>query len=73
MLLQKYIFKNKQKFHFQRLREKLFAMGREMKNKGEKQRYIPLNAELQRIARRDKKAFLGDQCKERGKQNGKNR
>ena len=32
--------------------------------KGEKERYIHLNAEFQRIARRDKKGFLGDQCKE---------
>ena len=37
---------------------------REMKGKGEKERCIPLNAEFQRIARRDKKAFLSDQCKE---------
>ena len=37
---------------------------REVKGKGEKQRYILLNAEFQRIARRDKKAFLSDQCKE---------
>ena len=37
---------------------------REAKSKGEKQRYKHLNAELQRIARRDKKAFLRDQCKE---------
>ena len=37
---------------------------REEKSKGEKERYIHLNAELQRIARRDKKAFLSDQCKE---------
>ena len=37
---------------------------REMKAKGEKERYIHLNAEFQRIARRDKKAFLSDQCKE---------
>ena len=36
---------------------------REAKNKGEKERYTHLNAEFQRIARRDKKAFLGDQCK----------
>ena len=36
----------------------------EMKGKGEKERYIHLNAEFQRIARRDKKAFLSDQCKE---------
>ena len=35
-----------------------------MKGKGEKKRYTHLNAKLQRIARRDKKAFLGDQCKE---------
>ena len=41
---------------------------REMKSKGEKERYTHLNAEFQRIARRDKKAFLSDQCKERGKQ-----
>ena len=37
---------------------------REVKNKGEKERYTHLNAEFQRIARRDKKAFLNDQCKE---------
>ena len=37
---------------------------REAKAKGEKERYIHLNAEFQRIARRDKKAFLSDQCKE---------
>ena len=37
---------------------------REMEDKGEKKRYIHLNAEFQRIARREKKAFLRDQCKE---------
>ena len=37
---------------------------REEKGKGEKERYIHLNSEFQRIARRDKKAFLSDQCKE---------
>ena len=37
---------------------------REEKSKGERERYKHLNAEFQRIARRDKKAFLGDQCKE---------
>ena len=37
---------------------------REAKRKGEKERYKHLNAELQRIARRDKKAFLSEQCKE---------
>ena len=37
---------------------------REAKSKGKKERYTYLNAEFQRVARRDKKAFLGDQCKE---------
>ena len=37
---------------------------REVKGKGEKERYIHLNAEFQRIARRDKKAFLSEHCKE---------
>ena len=37
---------------------------REAKGKGEKERYTHLNAEFQRIARRDQKAFLSDQCKE---------
>ena len=41
---------------------------REVKGKGEKERYTHLSAEFQRIARKDKKAFLSDQCKERGKQ-----
>ena len=42
---------------------------REAKGEGEKETYSNLNAEFQRIVRRDKKAFLGDQCKEiRGKQ-----
>ena len=36
---------------------------REAKSKGEKERYSHMNAELQRIPRRDKKAFLSDQCK----------
>ena len=46
---------------------------REAKSQGEKERYIHLNAELQRIARRDKKAFLSTQCKEteEKQQNGK--
>ena len=38
--------------------------GREAKGKGEKERYTHLNAEFQRISRRDKKVFLSDQCKE---------
>ena len=40
------------------------AVKRKVKSNGEKERYKHLNAELQRIARRDKKAFLSDQCKE---------
>ena len=46
---------------------------REVKGIGEKERYIHQNVEFQRIARRDKKAFLSDQCKEieEKKQNGK--
>ena len=46
---------------------------REMKSNGEKERYKHLNAEFQRIARRDKKAFLSDQCKKNRvkQQNGK--
>ena len=42
---------------------------REVKSKGEKERYKHLNAECQRIAKRDKKAFLTDQCKEREEKN----
>ena len=45
---------------------------KKVKSKGEKERYKHLNAEFQRIARRDMKAFFSDQCKETGKeQNGK--
>ena len=40
-----------------------------MKSRGEKERYKHLNAEFQRIARRDKKAFLSDQCKEKEENN----
>ena len=48
---------------------------REVKGKGEKERYTHLNAEFQRIARKEKKAFLNDQCKEIEKNNrmGKSR
>ena len=42
---------------------------REAKGKGEKERHTYLNAEFQRTVRRDKKAFLGDQCKEREENN----
>ena len=42
---------------------------REAKSKGEKERYRHLNAEFQRIARKDKKAFLSDQCREREENN----
>ena len=44
--------------------EKTAMKRRDVKGKGEKESYTHLNAELQRIARRDKKAFLSDQCKE---------
>ena len=44
---------------------------REVKGKGEKERCTHLTAEFQRIARRDKKAFLSDQCKKGKQQNGK--
>ena len=43
---------------------KIAVKRREVKSKGEKKRYKHLNGELQRIARRDKKAFFSDQCKE---------
>ena len=43
---------------------KIAEKRREVKGKGEKERYNHLNAEFQRTARRDKKAFLSDQCKE---------
>ena len=43
---------------------KIAVKRREAKSKGEKERYTHLNAEFQRIARRDNKAFLSDQCKE---------
>ena len=43
---------------------KIAVKRREVKSKGEKERYTHLNAEFQRIARREKKAFLSDQCKE---------
>ena len=42
---------------------------REVKSKGEKEKYTHLNAKLQRIARRDKKAFLSEQCKEKEENN----
>ena len=48
---------------------KIAEKRREAKGKGEKERYTHLNAEFQRIARRDKKAFLSDQCKEREENN----
>ena len=52
---------------------KIAVKRREAKSKGEKERYKRLNAEFQRIARRDKKTFFSDQCKEieEEKQNGK--
>ena len=47
---------------------KIAEKRREAKGKGEKERYTHLNAQFQRIARRDKKFFFSDQCKDRGKQ-----
>ena len=44
---------------------------REVKSKGKKERYTHLNAEFQRITRKEKKAFLNDQCKEIGANKGK--
>ena len=55
------------------LSEKAFHIAekrREVKGKGEKERYTHLNAEFQRTAKRDKKAFLSDQCKEIEENNG---
>ena len=54
---------------------KIAVKRREAKSKGEKERYKHLNAEFRRIARRDKKAFLSDQCKDIEENNrmGKNR
>ena len=46
---------------------------REVKGRGEKKRYTQLNAEFQRIARRDKKAFFSEQCKEENNRMGKTR
>ena len=46
------------------LSEEALQIDEKTKGKGEKERYTHLNAEFQRIARRDKKAFLSDQCKE---------
>ena len=48
---------------------KIADQRREAKGKGENERYIYLNAEFQRIARRDKKAFLSDQCRKKGEIN----
>ena len=49
---------------------KIAEKRREVKGKGQKERYIHLNAEFQRIARRGKKAFLSEQCKEIEENNG---
>ena len=49
---------------------KIAVKRREVKSKGEKERYTHLNAEFQRIARREKKTFLSDQCKEIEESNG---
>ena len=49
----------------------MIFFGLVMVSKGEKERYTHLNAEFQRVARRDKKAFFSDQCKEREENNRK--
>ena len=49
---------------------KIAVKRRELKRKGEKEKYRHLSVEFQRIARRDKKAFLSDQCKETEENNG---
>ena len=51
-------------YHFAFSALQIAVKRREVKSKGEKERYKNLNAEFQRIARRDKKAFFSDQCKE---------
>ena len=53
-----------ERLHFHSFTLQIAEKRREAKGKGEKERYTYLNAEFQRIARRDKKAFLSDQCKE---------
>ena len=52
------------KYYAKHLALQIAVKRREAKSKGEKERYKHLNAEFQRIARRDKKAFLSDQCNE---------
>ena len=67
----KTILKKKKCKNAKWLSEEVFQIAvkrKEVKSKGEKERYKHLNAEFQRIVRRDKKAFLSDQCKEIGKQ-----
>ena len=54
---------NSHTMQFTHSKYKICSLWYIVKSKGEKQRYIHLNAEFQRIARRDKKAFLNDQCK----------
>ena len=63
----KTILKKKKSQKAKWLSEKAFQIAeerREVKGKGENERYIHMNAEFQRVARRDKKAFFSDQCKE---------
>ena len=61
----KTILKKKKRKKAKWLSEEVLAVKRrKAKSKGEKERYTHLNAEFQRISRRDKKAFLSDQCKE---------
>ena len=56
--------KNKNKKRFSEEALQIAVQIKEVKGKGKKERYTYLNTEIERIARRDKKAFLSDQCKE---------
>ena len=61
--------KGKKEKHFSEEVLETAEKKREAKSKGERERYTQMNAELQKTARRDKKAFLSDQCKEREENN----
>ena len=60
----RFIFTRAKVLRYTNLGLQITVKRREAKSKGEKKRYTHLNAEFQRIARRDKKAFLSNQCKE---------
>ena len=62
-------YKNRTEFNRYKRKRLIAEKRREAKGKGEKESYTYLNAEFQRVARRDKKAFLSDQCRELEKNN----